>query len=77
MKAKRTPKVAEFSVDLTVYGWRVSKGEDRLGLFASQNQALDDVRKRSKPLESEGIQCTVKVTGQEAPRSRMVPFMRH
>jgi hypothetical protein len=54
-----------FSVGPTAYGWSVSDGAMRLGLFMSQRQALDDVRKRRAALKTKGRASSVEVTGQE------------
>jgi hypothetical protein len=54
-----------FSVGPTEYGWSVSDGAARLGLFVSQRQALDDVRKRRAALKAQGRASSVEVTGQE------------
>jgi hypothetical protein len=54
-----------FSVEPTEYGWSVSDGAVRLGLFVSQRQALDDVRKRRAALKTKGRASSVEVTGQE------------
>jgi len=54
-----------FSVGPTAYGWSVSDGATRLGLFLSQRQALDDVRKRQADLKAKGRASSVEVTGKE------------
>jgi hypothetical protein len=54
-----------FSVEPTAYGWSVSDGAVRLGLFMSQRQALDDVRKRRAALKAKGLASSLEVTGQE------------
>ena len=62
-----------FSVEPTEYGWSVSDGAKRLGLFVSQRQALDDVRKRRAVLKAEGRASAVEVTGEEAEGARTRP----
>jgi hypothetical protein len=61
-----------FSVEPTEYGWSVRDGATRLGLFVSQRQALDDVRKRRAALKAKGRASSVEVTGEESdgPRGR-------
>jgi hypothetical protein len=54
-----------FSVEPTAYGWSVSDGAVRLGLFMSQRQALDEVRKRRAALNAKGLVSSLEVTGQE------------
>jgi len=62
-----------FSVEPTDYGWSVSDGAMRLGLFVSQRQALDDVRKRRAVLKAEGCASAVEVTGEETEGARTRP----
>jgi hypothetical protein len=69
-----------FSVELTEYGWSVRDGATRLGLFVSQRQALDDVRKRRAALKTEGRASAVEVIGEEAEGTRggsRRPFSHH
>ena len=54
-----------FSVEPTEYGWSVSDGAVRLGLFVSQRQALDDVRKRRAAVKAKRLSSSLEVTGQE------------
>jgi hypothetical protein len=54
-------KITTFSVEPTEYGWMVKDGVASLGLFVSQRQALDDVRKRQRALKAQGRQSSVKV----------------
>jgi hypothetical protein len=54
-----------FSVEPTAYGWSVSDGAMRLGLFLSQRQALDDVKKRRAALKAKGLASSLEVTGKE------------
>lgn len=49
----------------TNQGWSVSAGGERLGLFVTQRQALDDVKKRRARLTASGQRSTVLVTGHE------------
>ena len=60
-----------FSVEPTEYGWSVSDGAKRLGLFVSRRQALDDVRKRQAALKAKGRASSVEVTGEVAARVRL------
>ena len=48
-----------FSVEPTEYGWMVKDGVASLGLFVSQRQALDDVRKRQRALKNQGRQSSL------------------
>ena len=59
-----------FSVEPTEYGWSVSDGAKRLGLFVSHRQALDDVRKRRAGLKADGRASAVEVTGEETEGAR-------
>ena len=59
-----------FSVEPTEYGWSVRDGAKRLGLFVSQRQAIDDVRKRQAALKAKGSASSVEVTGEEVARAR-------
>ena len=43
-----------FLVAPTDYGWSVDAGGERLGLFVTQRQALDDVKKRRVRLTASG-----------------------
>ena len=54
-----------FLVELTNYGWSVGAGDERLGLFVTQQQALNDVKKRRAKLTSKGQRSTVLVTAHE------------
>jgi hypothetical protein len=67
--AKQTTSMT-FLVEYTEYGWSVGAGDERLGLFMTQQQALNDVKKRRAKLTANGRRSTVVVTGQElAPTS--------
>ena len=52
-----------FVVERITDGWSVRVGDERLGLFATQRQALNDVKKRRARLTSKGQRSTVLVTG--------------
>jgi hypothetical protein len=54
-----------FLVEYTEYGWSVGAGDKRLGLFLTQQQALNDVKKRRAKLTANGMRSTVVVTGHE------------
>jgi hypothetical protein len=54
-----------FLVEYTEYGWSVGAGDKRLGLFLTQQQALNDVKKRRAKLTANGKRSTVVVTGHE------------
>jgi hypothetical protein len=59
-----------FSVEPTAYGWSVSDGATRLGLFVSRRQALDDVRNRRAALKAKGLASSLEVTGPETEGAR-------
>jgi hypothetical protein len=54
-----------FSIAPTDYGWAVGAGGERLGLFVTQRQALEDVKRRRAKLTAKGQRSTVLVTGHE------------
>jgi hypothetical protein len=54
-----------FLVELTNYGWSVGAGDERLGLFVTRQQALNEVKKRRARLTAKGQRSTVLVTGHE------------
>ena len=57
----KSQKITTFSVEPTEYGWMVRDGAASLGLFVSQRQALDDVRKRQRALKAQGRHSSVEV----------------
>jgi hypothetical protein len=59
-----------FSIEPTEYGWLVRDGAKRLGLFVSQRQALNDVRKRRAALKTKGRVSALEVTGDETEGHR-------
>ena len=54
-----------FLVELTNYGWSVGAGDERLGLFVTQQQALNDVKRRRAKLTSKGQRSAVLVTAHD------------
>jgi hypothetical protein len=54
-----------FFVERGQYGWSVRAGIEQLGLFLTQRQALQDVRKRRAELTSQDQHSTLVVTGNE------------
>jgi len=70
--------ITTFLVELTNYGWSVGAGDERLGLFVTQQQALNDVKKRRARLTAKGQHSTVLVTGHElaslSGRGRYYPY---
>jgi hypothetical protein len=76
--AKQTAAMT-FLVEHTEYGWSVGAGDERLGLFVTQQQALNDVKKRRAKLTAKGRRSSVVVTGHElAPTSgRSTRFFRY
>ena len=72
---KRAP--IQFQVELTGYGWSVRVGAAQLGLFTTQRQALDEVRRRRTVMNAEGKTSTVSISGAERDvPSRLQPFRR-
>jgi hypothetical protein len=66
-----------FVVEPTEYGWSVSLESERVGLFMTQRQALEDVRKRRSRLSATGQDSTLYVTGSDPePSSTRSPFVR-
>jgi hypothetical protein len=51
-----------FLVEPTNVGWSVRIGDERLGSFSTQRQALDDVKNRRATLTAKGQRSTVVVT---------------
>ena len=54
-----------FVVENTSYGWSVAAGTKRVGLFVSQRQALDEVRKCRAELTAKAQRSAVVVRGSE------------
>lgn len=59
-----------FVVEHTNYGWSVGAGTERMGLFVTQRQALDEVKKRRAELSAQGRHSTLVVTGSEPVPNR-------
>jgi len=67
-----------FVVQHTDYGWSVGAGSERMGLFVTQRQALEDVKKRRAALAAKGQRSTVIVTGSEpVPTGKPSYWSRH
>ena len=62
--AKRATTKA-FVVEPTNYGWSVRAGTERMGLFVTQRQALEEVKKRRAELTAKRQRSTIIVTGSE------------
>src|SRR5215470_6086284 len=60
-----------FLVECTDYGWSVGIRDERLGLFATKRQALDDVKKRRARLAANGQRSTVSSQGAARPQPRL------
>jgi hypothetical protein len=56
-----------FLVEPTEYGWSVSAGTRRVGLFITQRQALTDVNRRRGELSARGKRSTLVVKGAGLP----------
>ena len=54
-----------FLVERTSDGWSVGVGDERLGLFLTHRQALEDVKKRRAKLTAKGQRSTVLVTAHD------------
>ena len=50
-----------FTVEPTVYGWTVTSGVQRLGLFVTQQQAVNHARKCRAELKARGLKSEVVV----------------
>ena len=61
-----TARKINFLIERTDYGWSVRAGRERIGLFITQRQALDDTEKRRAKLGSIGRESTLTVTGSDA-----------
>jgi hypothetical protein len=62
--AKRVA-IAAFVVETTNFGWSVRAGTQRMALFVSQRQALEEVKKRRAELTARRQRSTIIVTGSE------------
>ena len=63
-----------FVVEHTDYGWSVGTGTERMGLFVTQRQALDEVKKRRAELAAKGHGSSVIVgSGPVTAGSRSSP----
>jgi hypothetical protein len=62
--AKRVT-ITTFVVEPTNYGWSVRVGTERMGLFLTQRQALEEVKKRRAELAAKRQRSTIIVTGSE------------
>src|SRR5262249_38705395 len=63
--AKRAT-IPTFVVEPTNHGWSVCAGTERMGLFATQRQALEEVKRRRAELTAKGQRSTIIVTGSES-----------
>jgi hypothetical protein len=54
-----------FLVEPTKYGWSVCAGTKRLGLFTTQRQALEDVKRLRGDLRARGERSTLVVRGSD------------
>jgi hypothetical protein len=61
--SKRAPSI--FVVEQTDYGWSVGIGSTRMGLFVTQRQALDEVKRRRAELTAKGQTSTVLIRGSD------------
>jgi len=56
--AKRST-ITTFVIEPTNYGWSVPAGTERRGLYVTQRQALEDVKKRRAELTAKGQRSTI------------------
>jgi len=68
-KAKRAT-ITTFVVEPTNHGWSVRAGTERMGLFVTQRQALEEVKRRRAELTAKGQRSTIIVTGREGGHHR-------
>jgi hypothetical protein len=54
-----------FLVEPTKYGWSVCAGTRRVGLFTTQRQALEDVKRLRGELRARGKRSTLVVRGSD------------
>jgi hypothetical protein len=57
----KTQTATIFTVEPTAYGWCVTSGAQRLGLFVTQQQAVNHVRKCRAELKAKGLKSEVVV----------------
>ena len=57
----KTQTATIFTVEPTAYGWSVTSGVQRLGLFVTQQQAVNHVRKCRAELKAQGLKSEVVV----------------
>ena len=57
----KTQTATIFTVEPTAYGWSVTSGIQRLGLFVTQQQAVNHVRKCRAELKAKGLKSEVVV----------------
>jgi hypothetical protein len=65
LRVAKRATTTTFVVEHTNYGWSVGAGAERVGLFVTQRQALDEVKKRRAELTAKGQRSTLVVTGSE------------
>ena len=61
----KQPTTTPFIVEPTAYGWAVRAGTERVGLFMTQRDALNDVKKRCTQVDAQGRRTTVELKGAE------------
>jgi hypothetical protein len=55
--------LTSFLVEPTKYGWSVCAGTKRVGLFTTQRQAVEDVKRLRRALRARGNGSTLVVRG--------------
>jgi len=75
---KKDKRELKLSIALTEYGWALDAGEERLGLFVTQGQAVASAKLHMKSVKAQGITGSLTVNGSEVDpgRRKIVPFAR-
>ena len=62
----RPTRKTDFHIEPADYGWSLRAGRERVGLFISQRQAVNDAERRRAKLGAVGRDSTITVTGSDA-----------
>jgi hypothetical protein len=76
MFVAKAKSVKTFTVALSNYGWSVQLDGERLALFRTQQQALQDVERRRAQLKAKGKRSDLEVVGSEIDATPTTPFWR-
>ena len=63
---RKPTETIDFFVEPSAYGWTVREDDTQLGLFATQRQAINSVKKRQAELTAMSKESRVVVTGHES-----------